>query len=76
MDQFKNTVFAIQIGIPDILYGKIKGIRVNAIFTVIQCRISELNQEHMEAHLGTFLVLLSFPNYNFVYMAPVFHITT
>lgn len=35
MDQFKNIVFAIQIGIPDILYGKIKAIRVNVIFTVM-----------------------------------------
>jgi len=35
MDQFKNSVFAIQIGIPDILYGKIKGIGANVIFTDI-----------------------------------------
>lgn len=34
-DQLKNTVFAIQIGILGILYGKIKGIRVNVIFTVM-----------------------------------------
>lgn len=75
MDQYKNTVFAIQIGIPDILYGKIKGIRVNVRFTVIEYRISELDLEHMEVIFGNIPGVIIFPNYNFVYVSHVFPIT-
>lgn len=58
-DQFKTPVFAVQIGMPGVSYGKIKGVRANAMLTLVQCRVSD--HRSIRGVFGTFLVSFSSP---------------
>lgn len=73
MDQFKALVFAIRIGTPGISYGKIKGVGANAVFTMVQCRVSD--HRSVWKRIWDVAGVIIFPSYNFVYMAPVFPTT-